>query len=95
MTTTLKSNIDGIFIDGELLGHMNMTPGERKSVQFKFADGTIVDAKRTFKMWKLETVKLGSLFKFEGYCSAKNIEERDFTVCLNDGIEAVSCEPLK
>ena len=97
MTTSIKGTNKGIFLEGEMLGKMDLTPEDESVTKIKLTvfDGTVIHAIKVPAFWQLCVTKHGNLYEFANGYPAENPDEAFTEVCFRDGVEAIASAPLK
>ncbi len=97
MTTTIKGTNKGIFLNGEMLGEMDLTPEDESVTKIKLTvfDGTILHAVKVPAFWQLHLVEQGDKFQSIFGFPSENPDEALTQVTFNDGVEAIASAPLK
>lgn len=97
MTTSIKGTNKGIFLEGEMLGEMDLTPEDESVTKIKLTtfDGTVIHAIKVPAFWQLHVTNQGDLYESSNAYPAENPDEAFTEVRFRDGIEAVASAPLK
>lgn len=94
MTTIIKADYRGVRVNGELVGSLDMTPYNHEPHEIRTTDGTVIRVRYKNQHWELLTTLQGELFSYSGGSHSLKPEECISIVSLNDGVEAISINPM-
>ena len=94
MTTIIKADYRGVRVQGELVGTLNLTPHNHEPHEIHTTDGTVIRVQYKNQHWELLTTLQGELFDHDGGFPSPKPEDNFSVVGLNDGVEAVSINPI-